>query len=230
MEPGKGLRAGEDGRVQTGQDDVGIVAVQEQVTVGVEAVQTGALRVRRIQHQEEVDVPLTWRSEQAVVKRVAVNRQVDAEIGPRQEGDTLIVPVFAYVPVTEIRLMLKEEIYIQKHVKEETTVQTVQCRRADLIVQRRKRVAGASVVLVSGEAALYLDRGGKRLVTFPAAEDPVVMVQAARALTSVAARKRGKQLRIETIDGDPARTSVHAPRLYEADFASDVRGLTLEVR
>jgi ATP-dependent Lhr-like helicase len=93
-----------------------------------------------------------------------------------------------------------------------------------------KRVAGATVVLVNGEAALYLDRGGKRLVTFPAAADPVVMVQAARALGSVAARKRGKQLRIESIDGDPARTSVHAPRLYEADFASDVRGLTLEVR
>jgi hypothetical protein len=46
----------------------------------------------------------------------------------------------------------------------------------------------------------------------------------------VAAITRGNKLRIESIDGDPARTSVHAPRLYEADFASDVRGLTLEVR
>lgn len=93
-----------------------------------------------------------------------------------------------------------------------------------------RRVAGASVVLVGGEAALYLDRGGKRLVTFPATDDPVTMVLGARALCTVAARKRGRALRIETIDGDPARTSTHAARLREADFSSDVRGLTLEVR
>ena len=93
-----------------------------------------------------------------------------------------------------------------------------------------RRVAGATVVLVGGEAALYLDRGGRRMLTFPIADDPETAVRAARALTEVAARQRGKILRIEKIDGHPARTSPHAPRLREAEFQSDPRGLLLEAR
>jgi ATP-dependent Lhr-like helicase len=93
-----------------------------------------------------------------------------------------------------------------------------------------RRVAGAAVVLVDGVATLYVDRGGRRLLTFPAADDPDVEIAAARALTRVAARHRGKILRIEKIDGEPARTSPHAERLRAADFTSDPRGLLLEGR
>jgi hypothetical protein len=46
----------------------------------------------------------------------------------------------------------------------------------------------------------------------------------------VAARKRGKTLRIETIDGQPARTSPHAAALIEAGFFADPRGLVRELR
>ena len=91
-----------------------------------------------------------------------------------------------------------------------------------------RRVAGASVVLVGGEAVLYLDRGGKRMVTFPAADDPETFAEAAGALGSVAARLRGKMLRVEKIDGTPARTSPRADQLRAAAFTSDLRGLTLE--
>ena len=91
-----------------------------------------------------------------------------------------------------------------------------------------RRVAGASVVFVGGEAVLYLDKGGKRLRTFVAADDPVCLSTAMGALAKVAARRRGRTLRIETVDGEPARTSRFADALRDADFRSDVRGLTLE--
>ncbi len=91
-----------------------------------------------------------------------------------------------------------------------------------------RRVAGAVVVLVGGEAVLYLDKGGKRLQTFMAADDRDRFALAARALASVAARRRGRMLRVETVDGQAARGSKHADALREADFRSDVRGLTLE--
>ena len=84
------------------------------------------------------------------------------------------------------------------------------------------------MVLVGGEAALYLDKGGKRMLTFPAADDPEITISAARALIAVAARSRGKILCVEKIDGAPARTSPHAERLRAADFTSDPRGLLLE--
>ena len=91
-----------------------------------------------------------------------------------------------------------------------------------------RRVPGASVVIVDGELALFVDKGGKRMVSFPPADDPDVAALAARALTVVAKRQRGKLLRIETIDGEPARTSELADTLREAAFTSDPRGLTLE--
>jgi ATP-dependent Lhr-like helicase len=92
-----------------------------------------------------------------------------------------------------------------------------------------RRVPGASVVFVDGRATLYLDRGSRRLLTFPAADDHETMIAAARALTRVAARTRSKSLRIEQIDGLPARTSPVADHLRLADFSSDPRGLVLEV-
>ena len=93
-----------------------------------------------------------------------------------------------------------------------------------------RRVPGAAVVLVDGIATLYVDRGGRRLLTFPAADDPDVAITAARALTKVAERHRGRILRIEKIDGEPARTSPHAERLRAAAFQSDPRGLFVEAR
>jgi ATP-dependent helicase Lhr and Lhr-like helicase len=93
-----------------------------------------------------------------------------------------------------------------------------------------RRVAGATVVLVGGEVVLYLDRGARRLLTFPAADDPEVALRSARALREVARRRRGKLLRIESIDGQSARTAELASTLRKADFTSDPRGLVLEGR
>lgn len=146
MEPAKGFGTDPKDSIGNDSDSARIVAVEEQVAVGVEKSEVGALRVRRISREEEVDVPLTLRHERADVQRIPVNRQVEAEFGPRQEGDTLIIPVFEYVPVTEMRLMLKEEIHVRKHAVEEKTVQTVQIRKDEVIVERREGPAGEWVV------------------------------------------------------------------------------------
>lgn len=146
MEPAKGFGTDSRDSVDTGGESARVVAVEEQVAVGVEKIETGALRVRRISREEEVDVPLVLRHERADVQRVPVNRQVEAEFGPRQEGDTLIIPVFEYVPVTEMRLMLKEEIHVRKYAVEEETVQTVSVRKDEVIVERREGPAGEWVV------------------------------------------------------------------------------------
>jgi len=91
-----------------------------------------------------------------------------------------------------------------------------------------KRVSGAVVVLVDGEPVLYVERGGRRIVTFPAAADVDHLVRAASALTPLAVRARGRMLRIEEIDGEPARSSALAVHFREASFGADYRGLTLE--
>jgi ATP-dependent Lhr-like helicase len=91
-----------------------------------------------------------------------------------------------------------------------------------------RRIAGATVVLVDGRPVLHLDRRGRRLRTFADHAEPSLLTAAARALDIVAKRQRGKLLRIEEIDGTPARTSAHAALLRQEGFTADHRGLILE--
>jgi len=88
---------------------------------------------------------------------------------------------------------------------------------------RPARGAGAYVVLVDGELAAYVERGGKSLVTF-GGTDPAVWAEAL-----VTAHKEGRvaRLQLERVDDEPARASAAAAALREAGFADGYRGLTL---
>ncbi|HUH03029.1 MAG TPA: DEAD/DEAH box helicase [Kofleriaceae bacterium] len=91
-----------------------------------------------------------------------------------------------------------------------------------------RRLSGARVILVGGAPVLYLDPSASRLYTFPAAADRGTLLAAAGALTEIARARRGKWLRIDSIDGEPARTSRYAEALRAVDFFADPKGLVLE--
>jgi ATP-dependent Lhr-like helicase len=89
-----------------------------------------------------------------------------------------------------------------------------------------RRVAGAAVVLVDGAAALYLDRGGRRLRSM--ADAP--REQVARALSrlpELARRRPRRTLLIDVIDGVQATASELAPALREAGFTREYLSLRL---
>lgn len=93
-----------------------------------------------------------------------------------------------------------------------------------------RRVPGAVVVLVDGEAVLYLPPRAKNMITFPAADDRDTLMAAASVLEQVARKKRGRTLRIETIDGDAIAHSKLSEVMVEASFREIYRGLELELR
>jgi ATP-dependent helicase Lhr and Lhr-like helicase len=90
---------------------------------------------------------------------------------------------------------------------------------------RPARAAGAYVVLLDGELVAFLERGGKRLVTFPAGERSTVWVD---ALAGLVRGGRVRRLVIGHIDGEPAAASPLADELRRAGFADGYRGLTLQ--
>jgi ATP-dependent Lhr-like helicase len=92
---------------------------------------------------------------------------------------------------------------------------------------RPGRSAGALVVLVDGEAAVYVERGGRSLLTFPAA---VVDGRWPEALARVVRSARRRSFEIAKIDGAPARESAHADALRAAGFADGYKGLVLRSR
>src|SRR5262249_47017443 len=81
------------------------------------------------------------------------------------------------------------------------------------------RAAGASVALVDGDAALYVDRGGRSIQTFPAFEADLEVAEAAlAALSGLLDDGRLRTLQIERIDGVPATASRYRQLLEEHGF------------
>ena len=91
---------------------------------------------------------------------------------------------------------------------------------------RAARVAGAHVVLLGGEAALYVERGGRSLV--PLREPDADWLRPALAAL-VAHVKRGgaKRLAVERFDGEPVTETIAMPLLVEAGFLAGPRRAVL---
>jgi len=92
-----------------------------------------------------------------------------------------------------------------------------------------QRAAGAYVVLVSGEAALYLERGGRGLLTLPAAAaDPEIAARAVQALARLLLPAGPlRELNLERVDRVPPAESTLAPALREVGFRQAYRGWSL---
>jgi ATP-dependent Lhr-like helicase len=91
-----------------------------------------------------------------------------------------------------------------------------------------QRAAGAYVVLVDGSAVLYLERGGRSLISLPAADNPERSDRAVAALaTLVAPGGPMRELRIERVDREPVAQSDLALALTAVGFRPSYRGLIL---
>lgn len=86
---------------------------------------------------------------------------------------------------------------------------------------RAGRSAGAYVVLVGGDLAVFVERGGKRVLTFT--EDSDGLQGAAAGLEEIGRRRQ--RLTIETIDGISARQTPFGRLLTERGFADSYQGL-----
>jgi uncharacterized protein (TIGR02271 family) len=101
---------------------------EEVVTVSKRPVERARLRIDKRVSAREVDVSVPLVHEDAVVERVSINRVVSEAPPTRQEGDTLIIPVVEEVAVVERRLVLREEVRVQKRSTTETFEQSVTVR------------------------------------------------------------------------------------------------------
>jgi ATP-dependent helicase Lhr and Lhr-like helicase len=99
--------------------------------------------------------------------------------------------------------------------------------RRDGATRSPSRVFGAQVVLVDGAPVLYLERGGRGLLTFPEHERPDARERALAALAAWITTDRRRRAGIERVDGDPVFGSPLEPLLAAAGFQTDLRGMVL---
>jgi ATP-dependent Lhr-like helicase len=101
-------------------------------------------------------------------------------------------------------------------------------QRADAEAARPRRAAGAAVVLADGELALYLDRGGRQVLSFPTVGGGGAFASAVGALRGLLADRRRRALRIERIDGEVALDSPLRRAFEQAGFRAEYKGLALD--
>lgn len=93
---------------------------------------------------------------------------------------------------------------------------------------RPARKAGALVAIVDGEAAFYLERGGRTALVFT--EDPDVLAAGTTALAEALARARGRRFRVESVNGQAVYGSVLELPLRAAGFRETPQGLRFDAR
>ncbi|GHF23160.1 ATP-dependent helicase [Pseudolysinimonas yzui] len=89
---------------------------------------------------------------------------------------------------------------------------------------RPGRKAGALVVLVDGALEIYVERGGKTVLTFTADEQRLTAAAESLAAT---VRRAGGRLRVEKIDGEFSLGTPFGNALVAAGFAPTPQGLRL---
>jgi uncharacterized protein (TIGR02271 family) len=113
-----------------------VPVIEEELRVGRRVVETGRVRVTKTVHEREevIDEPLM--REEYDVERVPIDVFVDGPVGPRQEGETLVVPVLEEVLVVEKRLVVREELRITRRRTEERRPQRVKLLSEEVSVER----------------------------------------------------------------------------------------------
>ena len=91
---------------------------------------------------------------------------------------------------------------------------------------RAARVAGAQVVLLGGEPTLFVERGGRSVVSLRE-PDEAWLRPALAALVEHVKDRRGKRLAVERFDGQPVGETEVMPLLLEAGFVAGPRRAVL---
>jgi stress response protein YsnF len=121
------------------EEQVRIPVRQEEIVVGREAVDTGkGVRVTTTVHERPEVVDEVLRREHVEVRRVPVDRIVPAGEAPqpRQEGNTLVIPVVEEILVVEKKLRVREEIHVTTTTRDESVSETVCLKSEEVSIQR----------------------------------------------------------------------------------------------
>jgi uncharacterized protein (TIGR02271 family) len=114
-----------------------IPVAREEAAVSRERVETGVVRVRKIvsERVEVIDEPMLH--DEVDIEHVAINRVVDAPQPPREEGDTLVIPVYEEVVTVRRQWILKEEVRLRRREVQTRHREEVVLREEQALVERQ---------------------------------------------------------------------------------------------
>ena len=141
-----------------------VPVIEEELVTGTRAVKTGSVRVRKEVERTHKTVEVPAMRDVVSVNRVTVNREVETIPDIREEGDTLIVPVVEEELVVYKKLVLKEEIHIQRRKVTEQVTQSITLDREHATIERVDRdgmvIAASTPVVEEAPRRRFIRRRG----------------------------------------------------------------------
>jgi len=113
-----------------------IPVIEEQAVISKRLVKGGGVRISKVVREREETVHTTLAHQETDVTRVPVGEFVSEPEETRQEGDTLVVPVYEEVLVVEKRLRLRERLIITRRLVETDQDEQVVLRAEEASVER----------------------------------------------------------------------------------------------
>jgi uncharacterized protein (TIGR02271 family) len=113
-----------------------IPVIHEKVQITKRTVETGRVRVHKTVSEETATVDEAIVHEEYEIRRVPMNKVVEATSPTRVDGDTTIIPVYEEETVTVTRLILREEMHLIKRRRVENRPRTIKLRKENVEVER----------------------------------------------------------------------------------------------
>lgn len=136
-----------------------VSVAEERFSVHKRLVESGAVRVRKVVHEEKVDVDELLSQEIVEVERVAVGREVEGEVAVRYEGDVMIIPIVEERLVVRTQRVLAEEIRITRRKGMNRSPQQAVVRREQAFIERLDPVSGEwRAIEANGESIVHPGR------------------------------------------------------------------------
>jgi uncharacterized protein (TIGR02271 family) len=114
-----------------------VALLQETLEISKTQKEIGAVRVRVVVDESVSDEVVDLTTEEVVSTRVPRGIEVQTRREPWNEGETIVVPVYEEVIVTERRLILKEEVHITRHIHRSREPVSVPLRQERAVIERR---------------------------------------------------------------------------------------------
>src|SRR6185437_5664214 len=113
-----------------------IPLAEERLVTSTRTVEKGRVRVRTVVDESTRWIEESLASEDVIVERIAIDREVETVPPVRQEGDTTIIPVIDEVLVIQRRWILKEEVRVRKECHVEQVREPVSLKAMHAVVER----------------------------------------------------------------------------------------------
>lgn len=114
-----------------------IPLVEERAHIEKRVVERNRVSIRTATTESQQVLSETLRSEHVDIRRVAVNQEVDELPSVREEGNVVIIPIVEERAVLVKRLVLVEELHVQRKVLQEPIQVPVTLRSTEVFVEPR---------------------------------------------------------------------------------------------